>query len=64
MAALYWFEQDPSHLYYLVSTRLFLFTLRALLLFDVVYTLLTGHLYIYMVKIKIGLRYFAITIDA
>ena len=33
-------------------------------LFDFIYRLLTGHLHIYMVKIKIGLRYFAITIDA
>ena len=31
MAALYWFEQDPSHVYYLVSTRLFSFTFGALL---------------------------------
>ena len=31
MAALYWWEQDPSHVYYLVSTRLFSFTLGALL---------------------------------
>ena len=31
MALLYWFEQDPSHVYYLVSTRLFSFTLGALL---------------------------------
>ena len=31
MAALYWLEQEPSHVYYLVSTRLFSFTLGALL---------------------------------
>ena len=29
--SLYWFEQDPSHVYYLVSTRLFSFTFGALL---------------------------------
>ncbi len=30
MAALYWFEQDPSHVYYLVSLRQFSFTFGAL----------------------------------